>query len=58
MFNYYPSNKYMYLLYVFRPPTTISFDTKEKIDNCHKPLDIIDSLEDYFLTFYNELAEL
>lgn len=58
MFNYYPSDKYMYLSYVSKPPIMISFDTKEKLDNCHKPLDIIDSLEDYFSTLYGELSEL
>ncbi|BCS83740.1 hypothetical protein QLL95_gp0383 [Cotonvirus japonicus] len=58
MFNYYPSDKFLKKTAKLNPLTTISFNTKKTLSDHHKPQNIIDSLEDYFLTLFDELAEL
>ena len=58
VFDYYPSDKYIDKTGVTDPPTMLSFDTNEEIKDKHRPLDIIDSLEDYFLTLFEELSGL
>ncbi|BCS82512.1 hypothetical protein QLL95_gp0023 [Cotonvirus japonicus] len=57
-FDYYTGDKYMEKTNRRTLPVTLSNNTKEILDDNHKPLDIIDSLEDYFLTLYEELSEL
>ncbi|AGF84846.1 hypothetical protein QJ854_gp936 [Moumouvirus goulette] len=57
IFDYYPSDNYEQTC-TDNPLTMLSMKTNDKIDDHHKPLDIIDSLEDYFLTFFKELSNL
>ncbi|AGC02421.1 hypothetical protein H012_gp027 [Acanthamoeba polyphaga moumouvirus] len=58
LFNYCVSDKYDDQISVVDPPIMISIKTDDIINDHHKPLDIIDSLEDYFLTFFEELSSL
>ncbi|AGD93062.1 hypothetical protein LBA_01144 [Megavirus lba] len=58
MFDYYTGDDYLEDTCYPNPRTIISYDTNEKFDNHHKPFDIIDSLEDYFYTLFDELSEL
>lgn len=57
-FDYNVSDKYDDQTWVIDPPVMISIKVDDTIDNHHKPLDIIDSLEDYFLIFFEELSNL
>uniref|UniRef100_A0A6G6ADL0 Uncharacterized protein n=1 Tax=Borely moumouvirus TaxID=2712067 RepID=A0A6G6ADL0_9VIRU len=57
-FNYNVSDKYADQTSVEDPPIMISIKTDDTIEDHHRPLDIIDSLEDYFLTFFEELSNL
>ncbi|QGR53570.1 hypothetical protein [Moumouvirus maliensis] len=56
-FDYNVSDKYADQTSVENPPIMISIKVDDTIDDHHKPLDIIDSLEDY-LTFFKELSNL
>ncbi|AVL94433.1 hypothetical protein ma46 [Moumouvirus australiensis] len=57
-FDYNVSDKYDDQTWVIDPLVMISIKVDDTIDDHHKPLDIIDSLEDYFLTFFKELSNL
>lgn len=58
VFDYYSGDDYTEKTNVLNLPVILSSKTKESLDDNHQPLDIIDSLEDYFLTLYEELSEL
>ncbi|XWV25407.1 hypothetical protein QJ856_gp0357 [Tupanvirus deep ocean] len=58
LFDYYSGDDNMEKTCYPNPPIILSSNTNEHFDKHHEPLDIIDSLEDYFTTLFDELLSL
>ncbi|QTF48980.1 hypothetical protein qu_85 [Acanthamoeba polyphaga mimivirus] len=57
VFDYQPDIKYMDGIRKIDPYLFLSDDSKKTLGKYHKPLDIIDAVEDYFEVFYDELCD-